>query len=54
MSHKGDWHRLGNAEKYRSNYDDIFRKKDKPKNELSKDKNCNNKGKEVLTKRHKA
>jgi hypothetical protein len=26
-THKGDWHRLGNAPAYRENYDEIFRKK---------------------------
>ena len=26
-THKGDWHRLGDAPAYRSNYDAIFRKK---------------------------
>ena len=26
-THKGDWHRLGDAPAYRNNYDAIFRKK---------------------------
>lgn len=35
MSHKGDWSRVNDHEAYGSNYDDIFRKKDKP--EVTKD-----------------
>jgi hypothetical protein len=27
MSHKGSWHRLGDAPAYRNNYDEIFKKK---------------------------